>query len=292
MLFRGSGTALVTPFKGGEVDWPALELLVGEQVEAGTKALVACGTTAEPSTMSSEERAEVVSFVIENAGGLPVIAGIGGNSTSEVIESAKVMADLGADGALAVTPYYNKTSQAGLIAHYLAVAEATDLPIMVYNVPSRTGLNLEPRTAAVIAEHERIVALKEANPSFAQIMEDFRLCGDLLDIYSGNDDLLYPFLAMGGAGVVSVAANLLPAQMQLIVDTFDRGAWNESLQIAQRYAPLIELLFAQVSPTPLKAALSLMGKMEDEVRLPLVTLSEAEKKPLAAQMRSLGLLPN
>lgn len=289
MLFRGSGTALVTPFRDGQIDWPALETLVRAQVCGGTKALIACGTTGEPSTLSAREKRQVVSFVINHAQGLPVIAGVGGNDTAEVVESCKAMENEGADGLLAVTPYYNKTTQAGLRAHFLTIAEAAERPIMVYNVPSRTGLNLLPETTAVIAEHERIVALKEANPSFAQVMEDFRLCSGKLEIYSGNDDLLYPFLAMGGAGVVSVAANLIPAEIQGIVDAYDAGDWADALRLAQRYAPLVDLLFAQVSPIPLKAALSLLGRMQEDVRLPLVPMTEAEKQPLRAELISLGL---
>lgn len=292
MIFRGSGTALVTPFKDGEVDWGSLEELINSQVNGGTKALIACGTTGEPSTLTWEERQRIVSFVVEHSGGLPVIAGVGGNNTREVVESAKVLADQGADGLLAVTPYYNKTTQAGLRAHFLALADAATLPIMLYNVPSRTGLNLLPATTAEIGEHERVVALKEANPSFSQIMEDFRLCAGKVQIYSGNDDLLYPFLALGGAGLVSVSANLIPAQMQAIVDHFDEGDWEASLRLAQRLAPLIALLFAQVSPIPVKAALELAGRMSEEVRLPLVPLSAKEKEPLAAELDALGLVAN
>ncbi len=289
MVFRGSGTALVTPFKDGQIDWSALQRLVEHQVEGGTRALIACGTTGEPSTLSVDEQLAVVTFVLKHAQGLPVIAGVGGNNTAEVVDTSVRMQDLGVDALLAVTPYYNKTTQRGLVAHYSAIADAVETPIILYNVPSRTGLNLEPQTTAVLADHERVVALKEANASMAQIMEDFRLFGDKLSIYSGNDDLVYPILALGGAGVISVASNLVPERMQAVVDRFDAGDWQGSLEVVQEIAPLIALLFAQVSPLPIKAALSKVGLASNEVRLPLVPLTDDEAAPLFAAMDRLEI---
>ncbi|WP_164996646.1 4-hydroxy-tetrahydrodipicolinate synthase [Actinomyces minihominis] len=289
MLFRGSGTALVTPFCDGKIDWQAFERTLSAQIEGGTKALIACGTTGEPTTLSFDEQREVVEFVLKNADGLCVIAGIGGNNTAEVIKAGRVMGDLGVNGLLAVTPYYNKTTQDGLVAHYEAVADAVDRPVILYNVPSRTGLNLEPATVARLSSHERIVALKEANPSMSQILEDFRLFGDTLDIYSGNDDLLYPFLTLGSQGIISVASNLIPSAMSEIIQTFDEGNWSESLQLSQRFAPLIKLLFAQVSPIPVKAAMSRLGLLENELRLPLLPLSNEETQPLFQEIERLGL---
>ena len=288
-MFRGSGTALVTPFRRGTVDWASLEALLNAQVEGGTAALIACGTTGEPSTLTFEEQRDVVSFVVQHSGGLPVYAGIGGNNTAHVIDAGLAMADLGADGLLGVTPYYNKTTQDGLVAHYNAVADAVDLPLIIYNVPSRTGLNIEPTTTARLASHERIVALKEANPSMAQIMEDFRLCADSLEIYSGNDDMTYPFLTLGGSGVISVASNLIPRPMHDMVRLFDEGDWESSLALAQKYAALVDLLFAQVSPLPVKAAMAHIGMIENELRLPLVPLTDGEAQPLFEEMDRLRI---
>ena len=289
MMFRGSGTALVTPFHEGSVDWASLEALLNAQVEGGTAALIACGTTGEPSTLTFEEQCDVVSFVVQHSGGLPVYAGIGGNNTAHVIDCGRAMADLGADGLLGVTPYYNKTTQDGLVAHYSTIADTVDLPLVIYNVPPRPGLNIAPSTTARLASHDRIVALKEANPSMSQILEDFRLCSDSLAIYSGNDDLTYPFLTLGGAGVISVASNLIPRPMHDIVRLFDEGDWTSSLALAQRYAPLIDLLFAQVSPLPVKAALAHIGLMKNELRLPLVPLTDEEAQPLFAELQRLGI---
>ncbi len=289
MLFRGSGTALVTPFRDGKVDWEAFERTLAAQIAGGTRALIACGTTGEPTTLSFDEQREVVEFVLKNSGGLCVIAGIGGNNTAEVVNAGRVMGDLGVDGLLAVTPYYNKTTQDGLVAHYEAVADAVDRPVILYNVPSRTGLNLEPPTVARLSSHERIVALKEANPSMSQILEDFRLFGDTLDIYSGNDDLLYPFLTLGSQGIISVASNLIPRAMSEIIETFDEGSWNASLKLSQHFAPLIKLLFAQVSPIPIKAAMAHLGLLENELRLPLLPLSNKEAEPLFREIERLSL---
>lgn len=289
MVFRGSGTALITPFRKGKVDWIALEVLVEKQVEAAVDALVVCGTTGEPSTMSLEEQLAVTNFVLKHASGIPVIAGIGGNNTDSAIRRARVMQALGVDGLLAVTPYYNKTTQAGLYAHYTAIADAVTKPIVLYNVPSRTGLNLLPTTTAQLAEHENIVALKEANPDMGQIMEDFRLAGDKIAIYSGNDDLVYPFLTLGGAGVISVASNLIPRVMQDMTARFFAGDWKGSLALQQDYMPLFDLLFAQVSPLPIKAAMARVGLIANDVRLPLLPLTDAEAAPLYEELAQMGI---
>lgn len=290
MLFKGCGTALVTPFANGAVDWDSFEKLLKSQVEGGVDALIACGTTGEPSTLTLEEQVAVVEFVVENSQGLPVIAGIGGNNTAHVVETAKIMQDTGADGLLAVTPYYNKTTQDGLVAHYFAVAEAAELPIIVYNVPSRTGLNLLPETSLRLSEHERLVALKEANTDLSQIMADAALLEGKMDLYSGNDDNVYPFMALGAAGVVSVASNLIPRPMHDITALYENGDTQGSLRLQRKYAQLISLLFAQVSPSPVKAALAARGLIHNELRLPLVALTDAEAQPLLSHMEALGLL--
>lgn len=290
MLFKGCGTALVTPFADGRIDWDSFGKLLESQVQGGVDALIACGTTGEPSTLTVEEQVSVVEFVVKNSHGLPVIAGIGGNDTSHVIETAKVMQDTGADGLLAVTPYYNKTTQDGLVAHYFAVAEATELPIIVYNVPSRTGLNLLPKTSVRLSEHERLVALKEASTDLSQIMEDAALLQGKMDLYSGNDDIVYPFMTLGAAGVISVASNLVPRPMHDITALYESGDFKASLRLQQEYAELISLLFAQVSPIPVKAALAARGIIRNELRLPLLALSDSEAAPLYAHMEVLGLL--
>lgn len=290
MLFKGCGTALVTPFADGSVDWEGFEKLLASQVEGKIDALIACGTTGEPSTLSLEEQVEVVKFVVEHSQGLPVIAGIGGNNTAHVIETGKIMQDTGADGLLAVTPYYNKTTQDGLVAHYFAVADATELPIIVYNVPSRTGLNMLPKTSLRLSEHERLVALKEASSDISQIMEDAALLEGKMDLYTGNDDVVYPFMTLGGAGVISVASNLIPRPMHDIVALYESGDLQGSLELQRKYATLISLLFTQVSPIPVKAALAAQGIIRNELRLPLIPSSDEEAEPLYRHMEALNLL--
>ena len=291
MLFEGSGVALVTPFRQGEVDWEGFGRLVDFQMAEGSDALIVCGTTGEPSTLSQEEREAAVAFVLERVQGrVPVIAGCGGNDTRTVVEGSRRMRALGADGLLVVTPYYNKTTQAGLVAHFRAVADAVDKPIVVYNVPSRTGMNLLPETMARLAEHPNLRAVKEACGDIAQIMELFRLCGESCAIYSGNDDHVYPVLALGGQGVISVSANVVPRAMHEMVRAFLDGDWKRSLALQHRLNPLIKQLFVEVNPIPAKAALAKMGILEDELRLPLVPMSAERRPALYREMEALGLI--
>lgn len=291
MLFQGSGTALVTPFRDGFIDWDAFAKLIAYQLKAGTAALIVCGTTGEPSTMSAQEERDVVSFAMKHVDGkIPIIAGCGGNDTAAVVKTAREFEKLGVDGLLAVTPYYNKTTQAGLVAHYRKIADATDLPIIVYNVPSRTGLNLEPSTMKTLSEHPNIVGLKEASGDLTQIMNMFRLVGDDVAIYSGNDDQVFPMLALGGKGVITVAGNVIPAQMQGITDLFFKNHQVDSLRLQQHLIPFINQLFCQVSPIPVKAALAKMGLIENELRLPLVPMSEEDASGLFEEMHKLRLL--
>lgn len=287
-MFKGTGTALVTPFTdGGEIDWDAFEKLVANQIEGGIDALVACGTTGEPSTMTLAEQGEVVRFVLDQAAGrVPVIAGIGGNNTAEVAALAAEYSSLDLAGLLAVTPYYNKTTQEGLIAHYTAVADASSLPIIVYNVPSRTGLCIKPETLSVLADHPRIAALKEASGSLPLIMEMFRVVGDRLQIFSGNDDQVYPLLALGGRGVISVASNVFPKLMVDITSSYFAGNQKQALKRQLDLLPLINLLFAQVSPVPVKAAMAEIGLIENNLRLPLVPLGEDQAAPLLAEVKA------
>ena len=274
-LFTGCATALITPFKEGAVDYKAFEALVEEQIAAGVDALVVAGTTGEPATMGMEEHEAVIRFVVnQTAGRVPVIAGAGGNATSEAIELAQRAKNAGADAQLCVTPYYNKTSQAGLVANYHAIANATDLPIIVYNVPSRTGLNITPATLEKIVAHPNVVAVKEANPDVAQAAEKIRRCGDKVDFYSGNDDLIVPLMALGFKGVISVLSNPMPKETVAMTKAALAGDFATAGREQLRLLPFINSLFLETNPIPVKAAMALMGKCEDELRLPLVPMQE------------------
>ena len=286
-LFTGCGTALITPFKDGKVDVDTLRRLIDMQLENGIDALVANGTTGEPATMSDEEWVLVLKTVVEQANGrVPVICGTGGNNTASVIAKAKLAKELGADAQLCVTPYYNKTTQAGLIAHYQAIARNSELPVIVYNVPSRTGLNMLPETLSVLAEEENIIAVKEASANMIQIMDMMRLCGDKIDFYSGSDELTAPIMAIGGKGVISVLSNLAPAQMKQMT----HGRIENAVKMNLEFMPLIHALFKQTSPCPAKAAAEMMGICSDEVRLPLIPLNAEEKAALKAELEKVGLV--
>ena len=286
-LFTGCGTALITPFKDGKVDVDALRRLIDMQLENGIDALIANGTTGEPATMSDEEWVLVLKTVVEQANGrVPVICGTGGNNTASVIAKAKQAKELGADAQLCVTPYYNKTTQAGLIAHYQAIAHNSELPVIVYNVPSRTGLNMLPETLSVLAEEENIIAVKEASANMIQIMDMMRLCGDKIDFYSGSDELTAPIMAIGGKGVISVLSNLAPAQMKQMT----HGRIENAVKMNLEFMPLIHALFKQTSPCPAKAAAEMMGICSDEVRLPLIPLNAEEKAALKAELEKVGLV--
>lgn len=291
MLFKGSAPALVTPFRDGRVDFKALETLVDFQIGNGSDALVVCGTTGEPSTMTLQEEVKVAKAVVDQVRGVvPVIAGIGGNATQEVLDATALMSEIGVDALLGVTPYYNKTTQGGLIAHYTAVARSTDLPVILYNVPARTGLNMLPSTVAELAEVPNIVAVKEANSDMGQIMELFRLCRGKIDIYSGNDDAVFPMVALGADAVISVAANIIPKQMHDMVTATQVGDLETGSKLQLDLLPLINLLFCEVSPIPVKAALAQMGFIENEVRLPLVPMTATNERLLVAEMERQGLI--
>ena len=289
-LFRGLGTALVTPFRGGHVDWAAYDRLIERQIAAGTDVLIVCGTTGEPAALTDREREALIRRAAELcAGRCTVVAGTGANDTSRAIELSRQAQTAGADALLLVTPYYNKTTQAGLIAHYTAVADRVDLPMILYNVPARTGLNLLPETAAALCRHENICGVKEASGNIAQIAELARLCGDEIALYSGNDDQTLPVLALGGQGVISVAGNVCPEQMRAIAARWFAGdaAGSRAQQLA--LLPLINTLFAEVNPIPVKAALAMLGLCEAEVRLPLVPATKLCRTRLAEALRELGM---
>ena len=290
-LFTGVGTALVTPFKNGKIDYEALDRLVEEQIANGVSALIAAGTTGEPATMDWDEHLAVIRRVVEKADHrVPVIAGTGSNATSEAVYAAKHSAEFGADAQLVVTPYYNKTSQAGLVAHFNAIADAATLPVIVYNVPSRTGLNIGPEALAKICEHENVIAVKEANSDVGQAMEKIRLCGDKVDFYSGNDDLIVPMMAMGFKGVISVVSNILPAETSRMAEMALQGNFKEAADIQLKLLPFINALFSETSPIPVKAAMAKMGMLEEELRLPLVPMTDGPREKMFAIMRELGMI--
>lgn len=286
-LFQGCATALLTPFKNGKIDYPAFGRLIDSQIENGISALVACGTTGEPATMTEAEWEGVLSFVVKQAKGrVPVIAGTGGNNTLAVIEKAKKAKALGADAQLCVTPFYNKTTQAGLIAHYRAVARGTELPVIIYNVPARTGLNMLPATLASLAEEENVIAMKEASGNVSQIMEMMRLCGDQIAFYSGSDELTAPILALGGKGVISVLSNIAPRLMADLA----AAAPAEATKMNIALLPLMNALMSEVNPIPVKAAANMLGLCRNEVRLPLIPMSREKKAILKQAMQKAGIL--
>lgn len=290
VVFTGSATAMVTPFTGDGLNLKTLDQLVDYQLAGGTDALVVCGTTGEPSTMDISEEAVVISRTVERVGGrVPVIAGAGSNDTAFAVQSVKQAKNLGADALLLVTPYYNKTSQQGLIRHFLTIADATDLPILLYNVPSRTGLNLLPATLKELAKHENIVGVKEASGNIEQIAEIACTCPELA-LYSGNDDQVLPLLALGGKGVISVVANLLPGKTHDMVRLWMEGDIAGSRALQFELFPLIKALFSEVNPIPVKTALCDMGFDCGPLRLPLIEMQEATHARLREEMRRMGLL--
>lgn len=291
-LFRGLGTALVTPFRGGDVDWAAYDNLIERQIAAGTEALIVCGTTGEPAALTARERDALIRRAVEVCNGrCAVVAGTGANDTSRAIELSRQAQAAGADALLLVTPYYNKTTQAGLIVHYTAVADSVDLPMILYNVPSRTGLNLLPETAAALCRHGNICGIKEASGSISQIAELARLCGDEIALYSGSDDQTLPVLALGGQGVISVAGNVCPELMREITSRWFAGDMAGSRARQLSLLPLIGALFAEVNPIPVKAALSMLALCEADVRLPLVPATKLCRARLIDAMRALALIP-
>ena len=290
-IFKGSAAALVTPFdRQGELDEPALLALIDWQLRCGTDALVVCATTGECATLSDREWSRVVSLAVERAAGMvPVIAGTGRNDTIHALRLGQEAKALGADAVLTVTPYYNKTTQQGLLRHYLFLAEGVELPMLLYNVPSRTGMSFRAETYAALAEHPNIYGVKEASGDFGLILKARALCPEDFALYSGNDDQIVPILALGGLGVISTAANVVPAELHALCDSFFRGDLPEARAIQLRLQPLIEALFLEVNPIPVKAALAAMGRMEETVRMPLTTLGPAARRALGQAMDELSL---
>jgi 4-hydroxy-tetrahydrodipicolinate synthase len=291
-MFKGSIVAIVTPFnKEGLVDFEKLRELVDFQIENGTDAIVPCGTTGEASTLDYDEHLAVIRTVVEEAAGrVPVIAGTGSNCTAEAIEITRKAKDLGADGALLVAPYYNKPTQEGLYRHYMAVADAVALPQVLYNVPGRTGVNLLPETVARLAAHASIVAIKEASGSLQQVSEIISLCGDNIDVLSGDDFITFPMMACGAKGVISVLANIMPGTVADLVDAFFAGDFEKARLLHLDTLKIGSAMFIEGSPVPVKTALELMGKASEYVRLPLCPLEDANKARLAAIMKEYNLI--
>jgi len=289
-MFRGAIVAIVTPFKNGKVDEAALRKLVEFQIKNGTDGIVPCGTTGESSTLSHEEHDRVIEVVIDAAKKrVPVIAGTGSNSTAEAIRLTRHAYKAGADGALMVCPYYNRPTQEGLYQHYKAIAEAVPIPIIVYNIPGRTGVNINPDTLARLAKIKNIVGVKEASGSIKQMSDVIHLCGPKFDVLSGDDLFTLPLMAMGGHGVISVISNVAPADMAAMVDAFVAGDLKKARALHYKMAPLIDSLFVETNPTPVKAALAMMKKISYEVRLPLCKLSDANYEKLKKIAVSYGL---
>ena len=290
-LFTGCGTAIITPFKNGEVDYPALDNLVEQQVANGIDAIVAVGTTGEPATMTWDEHLAVVRRVVDVVHHrIPVIAGTGSNCTREAVEAAAISKEFGADAQLVVTPYYNKTSQEGLVAHYNALADAATLPVIVYNVPSRTGLNISPAALQQICRHPNVIGVKEASSDVAQILEKVRLVGDDAAFWSGSDEINIPLMSCGFVGCISVLSNVMPARTSAMIHAALNGDFATAGSEQLRLMPMIRALFCETSPIPCKAAMNAIGMCEDELRLPLVPMQPANREKLFAVMRDLGLI--
>lgn len=289
--FQGSIVAMVTPFRDGKVDEAKIRELVEFHVKNGTHAIVPCGTTGESPTLSHEEHKKVVEVTIQAAAGrVPVIAGTGSNSTAEAIELTAHAKKAGADGVLMVCPYYNKPTQKGLVAHYRAIAEAVDIPIILYNIPGRTGINMLPETVATLAELPNIVGIKEASGSLEQMTEVIYLCGERITVVSGDDTLTLPLMSVGGKGVISVIANILPKESAEMANAALNGDWKRAKELHMRMFPLCKAMFYETNPIPVKTAMQLLGRLNGELRLPLVPMSEANRDKLGKALRDYGLL--
>jgi len=290
-LFRGAGVAIVTPFRDGKFDVEAYENLIEFQIDNGTQAIIVLGTTGEASTIDSEEKGLIIATAVEKTDGrVPIIVGVGSNSTEIAIENTRQAESLGADGVLLVSPYYNKCTNNGLIAHFTEVANSTKLPVIIYNVPGRTGVNIPPEVNLAMSKVENVIGVKEASGNISQILEIKRLVPEDYLIYSGNDDQVIPIYACGGHGVISVASNIIPKEMQEMCQAFMDGKIGEALGLQLEYKKLIDLLFSEVNPIPVKAALAEMKYIEDELRLPLTSMEEKNRIKLVQEMKRVNIL--
>lgn len=289
-VFTGAATAIVTPLTEKGIDYDRFGRLIDWQIDAGINAIVAVGTTGEGSTLTDEEHREAIRFCVERvAGRVPVIAGTGSNDVAYAIDLTRFACEAGADAMLLVTPYYNKATQKGLITSFTAIADASTKPCILYNVPSRTGCNLLPETLSVLADHENIVAVKEASGNISQIAKAAALCRDRIDFYSGNDDQIVPVLSLGGKGVISVLSNIMPTETVEICNRYFRGDTAGAADLQLELLPLIDALFCEVNPIPVKAACAAMGFCENYLRLPLTPMEKANERKLLDLMRKAGL---
>lgn len=290
-LFYGCGTALVTPFKGNRIDFDALENLIDWQIDNDIDALIILGTTGEPITISPSERSAIIECAVSRcARRVPLIVGTGCNDTRTAVQQSIEAQMLGADALLVVTPYYNRASRTGIIEHYTAIADKAEVPIIMYNVPSRTGVNLAPETVAELAKHPMLQAIKEASTDLRQLTDLANICGEGIAVYSGNDDQVLPSMALGARGVISVASNIIPNQMHDMAMSWIRGDAKKCRDLQMQYLPLIRKIFEEVSPIPIKAALALMGKIENTLRLPLCPLDEGKREMLRRELKRFELI--
>lgn len=291
ILWKGVGTALITPTDEKGVDYENLGKLIDWQIENGINALIIAGTTGEGSTLSDSEHKELLKFSVDRINKrVPMIAGTGSNDTNYAVSLSKYACDIGADGLLVITPYYNKTTQNGLVEMYKKISDSVNLPIIVYNVPSRTGINIEPETYKKLAEIENINGIKEANSNLSKIMDMFYAVNDNLNVYSGNDDEIVPFLAMGGIGVISVLSNIMPKETVLMCDKFFAGDIEGSKKMQLEYLPLIRALFSEVNPIPVKSAMAKMGFCKNYLRLPLVPMDKQKEEQMFLLMKEQNLI--
>ncbi len=289
-IFEGMATAIITPITEKGIDYKAFAELIDWQIAEGIDGIVVCGTTGEGSTLSDDEHKEAISFAVkQSAGRVPVIAGTGSNDTAYALELTKFACEAGADAVLVVTPYYNKATQKGLVKLFTAIADASSVPVILYNVPSRTGVNIKPETVAELAKHPMINAIKEASGDISQIAQVAHLCGDNINIYSGNDDQVIPVMSLGGIGCISVLSNLIPKEASAMCKAYREGDTKTATAMQLKYLPLINALFSEVNPIPVKAAMAKMGWCEDYLRLPLTPMEDATKKILFDEMEKLGL---
>ncbi len=291
ILFKGCGTAISTPFNENGVNLEEFEKLIENQIQNKVDAIIVCGTTGEASTMTTEEKIETIKSAVRTSHGrIPIIAGTGGNNTKQVIEYSQEIEKLGVDGLLIVTPYYNKCTQNGLVEHYKEIAKNVSLPIILYSVPSRTGVNIDPKTCLELSKMENIVAIKEASGNLSQVAQIAHLCGENLHIYSGNDDQIVPILSLGGIGVISVLSNVMPEYTHNMVQNFLEGNTNVATQMQLDAIPLIKALFNEVNPIPIKAALNILGYNYGVPRLPLTQISKETEKVLKNELSQFNLL--
>lgn len=289
-VFEGMASAIITPLNEKGIDFELFAKLVEWQIAEGIDGIVVCGTTGEGSTLTDEEHKNAIEFMVKQvAGRVPVIAGTGSNDTAYAVELTKHACQMGVDGVLTVTPYYNKATQKGLIKSFTAIADASTVPVILYNVPSRTGVNIAPKTVLELSKHPNINAVKEASGDISQIAEIAHLCGDNINIYSGNDDQVVPIMSLGGKGCISVLSNLLPKETSEMCRLFREGDVKAAAELQLKYIPLINALFSEVNPIPVKAAMAKMGFCEDYLRLPLTPMEDAARENLYAQMKNAGI---